>query len=92
MERGVDLGSDPLDPRGDGTIRPGDPMWQAFMSGQPVLVNRRDDGMWDVQRFPADGDGRDDAGCPDGRRESLRLPFLARMRAALRGFFRLGGK
>ena len=57
MERGVDLGSDPLDPRGDGTIRPGDPMWQAFMSGQPVLT----------------------------------LPFLARMRAALRGFFRPGG-
>lgn len=43
-----DLGPDPLDPHGDGTIRPGDPLWQVFESGQPIIAERRDDGEWDV--------------------------------------------
>lgn len=44
----VDLGPDP---HGDGTIRPGDPLWEAMTSGEAILANRRDDGTWDVQRF-----------------------------------------
>ena len=44
-----DLGDDPLDPHGDGTIGPGDPMWDVFTSGKPMIANRRDDGQWDVQ-------------------------------------------
>lgn len=41
---------DPLDYRGDGTIRPGDPAYDFMMevmnSGKPVLVNRQKDGTW----------------------------------------------
>lgn len=42
-----DLGDDPLDPHGDGTIRPGDPMWDLMFG--PTLASRNDDGTWDVE-------------------------------------------
>lgn len=53
----ADLGSDPLDPHGDGTLRPGDPLFDSlFDGGGAMLAERRDDGQWNVQRF-GDNDG-----------------------------------
>jgi hypothetical protein len=43
----MDLGDDPLDPHGDGTIREGDPMYDLMMGGT-VFAERRADGQWDV--------------------------------------------
>lgn len=47
-----DLGDDPLNHDGDGTIREGDPMYDLMMrmatSGEPMVAQRRDDGMWEV--------------------------------------------
>ena len=49
----MDLGTDPLDPRGDGTIREGDPIYDSMMrcmeTGESMLGNVRDDGKWDVE-------------------------------------------
>ena len=52
--RRMDLGNDPLDPHGDGTIREGDPMFDVFMSmlskdSSGVIANRNEDGTWDVE-------------------------------------------
>lgn len=44
---------DPMDPHGDGTIRPGDPMWQVFAeaarTGQPVVGHFYVDGSVHVE-------------------------------------------
>lgn len=49
----ADLGDDPLDPHGDGTIRPGNPVYDLMMRSMKddtaMLANRREDGMWDVE-------------------------------------------
>lgn len=50
----LDLGPDPLDPHGDGTIRPGDPMFDLMMKGTFVYGNRRPDGKWDVESLDED--------------------------------------
>lgn len=47
--KNLDLGEDPLDPHGDGTIRRGDPMYELMMSGGGFVGNRREDGTWDVE-------------------------------------------
>lgn len=58
MER-KDLGDDPLDPHGDGTIGPGDPMWIEFekmISGESdgMLANRiGNSGTWNVEHLTA---------------------------------------
>lgn len=53
-----DLGDDPLNHDGDGTIREGDPMYDLMMrmaeSGKPMMANRREDGLWEVSMS---GDG-----------------------------------
>ena len=48
----MDLGDDPLDPHGDGTLHPGDPMFDLIIGGDgsAVIANRRPDGTWEVQR------------------------------------------
>lgn len=43
---------DPLDPHGDGTLRPGDPVFDAVMRGNAVIGNRSDDGTWDYKEVP----------------------------------------
>lgn len=51
----VDPSVDPMDPRGDGTIREGDEMWDIFkktMEGNTVIGNRQDDGSVELQVFP----------------------------------------
>lgn len=60
------LGHDPLDPHGDGTIRPGDPLWDMMMSGQAIHATRdpHDPTNWDVTRLPAIGGG--DSGADRG--------------------------
>lgn len=49
----VDLGDDPLDPHGDGTVREGDPMYDLMMRSMQddtaMFANRREDGTWDVE-------------------------------------------
>ncbi|WIF20578.1 hypothetical protein SEA_JFLIX2_88 [Rhodococcus phage Jflix2] len=40
---------DPLDPHGDGTLRPGDPIFDAAMRGNGVHGVRRDDGSWELE-------------------------------------------
>lgn len=50
----LDLGDDPLDPHGDGTIRKGDPLYDLMMGGA-LMANRREDGKWDVKQFQEDG-------------------------------------
>lgn len=35
---------DPLDPHGDGTLRPGDPVFEAAMRGETMIGNRGPDG------------------------------------------------
>lgn len=57
--RRMDLGDDPLDPHGDGTIREGDPMFEAFratMDGDAdaIFATRNDDGTWDVEEVRND--------------------------------------
>lgn len=47
--RPLDLGDDPMDPHGDGTIREGDPVYHLLLSGNAVVGNRREDGLWDVE-------------------------------------------
>lgn len=46
-----DLGDNPLDPRGDGTLQPGDPLYELMMRnpGNPMIFNRRDDGLWEAK-------------------------------------------
>ena len=57
------LGPDPLDPHGDGSIRPGDPLWDAMMSNETIHATRscRDPNEWDVTRLPAIGGGDESA-------------------------------
>lgn len=43
---------DPLDPRGDGTLRPGGPIFDAMMRGEAVYGNRQDDGSWRMEHTP----------------------------------------
>lgn len=49
----MDLGPDPLDPRGEGTIREGDPIYDSMMrcmeTGESMFGNIMDDGKWDVE-------------------------------------------
>lgn len=49
--RTMDLGDDPLDPHGDGTIRQGDPMYDLMMNstGGVVVGNKNNDGTWDIK-------------------------------------------
>lgn len=54
---GDDPTMDPMDPHGDGTIRPGDPMWDVFLKtmegdGNVVIGNRREDGDFDLEVYP----------------------------------------
>lgn len=54
-----DLGDDPMDPRGDGTLQPGDPMYdilmRTMMTGDVVVGNRvGDSNEWDVDVIPGD--------------------------------------
>ncbi len=52
----MDLGDDPLDPHGDGTIRKGDPMHDLmFNEGRAIIGNLRPDGTWDVKIISDDG-------------------------------------
>lgn len=59
-ERVMDLGDDPLDPHGDGTIRKGDPMmyYPTMNEGRATIGNRRPDGNWDVKIIPDDDSTR----------------------------------
>lgn len=46
---------DPMDPRGDGTIRPGDEMWEIFqmtLKGNAVIGTRQDNGDVEVEVLP----------------------------------------
>lgn len=46
---------DPMDPRGDGTIRPGDEMWeisQMTLKGNAVIGTRQDNGDVEVEVLP----------------------------------------
>lgn len=51
----------PFDVREDGSIRPGDPAWDALMesmnSGGVIMGNQREDGTWDVQKWDEDDEG-----------------------------------
>lgn len=38
--------SDPLDPHGDGTLRPGDPVFDAMMRGEVAFGNFDDETGW----------------------------------------------
>ena len=54
---GGDPSVDPMDPHGDGTVRPGDPMWEVFQKtmegdGNVVVGNRRADGDFDLEVYP----------------------------------------
>lgn len=49
MKEPMDLGPNPMDPHGDGTIRPGDPVYEMMMSGDVFSASMRDDGLWDVE-------------------------------------------
>ena len=56
---------DPMDPHGDGTLRPGDPMFEIFQKtmegdGNAVIANRRADGDFDIEVYPLE-DGRKDS-------------------------------
>lgn len=46
----LDLSDNPLDPHGDGTLRPGDPIFEAAMRGESTFGVRRPDGKWDVSQ------------------------------------------
>lgn len=59
---GGDPGVDQMNPHGDGTLRPGDPMFEIFQKtmegdGNAVIGNRRADGDFDVEVYPLE-DGR----------------------------------
>lgn len=57
MKPGTDTAAadyDPLDPHGDGTLRPGDPIFDAMMRGKAMVGRRNDDGTWDMKEV---GDG-----------------------------------
>lgn len=59
---GGDPDLDPMDPHGDGTLRPGDPMFEIFQKtmegdGNVVIGNRRDDGDFDIEVYPMDENG-----------------------------------
>lgn len=41
--------TDPLDPHGDGTLRPGDDLFDAMMRGEAVMGTRRPDGGFDMR-------------------------------------------
>lgn len=54
---GGDPEVDPMDPHGDGTLRPGDPMFEIFQktmegAGNAVIGNRRADGDFDIEVYP----------------------------------------
>lgn len=54
---------DPMDPRGDGTIRPGDEMWEIFqmtMQGNTVIGRRQDNGDVEVEVLPVKSMDSDD--------------------------------
>ncbi len=42
------LGSDPLDPHGDGTLRPGDHLYDLLMAGHTIMASHRDNDNWDI--------------------------------------------
>lgn len=50
--------ADPLDPHGDGTLRPGDFLFDAMMSGQAVSGTRTPDG-WDMKTHEVSTNERD---------------------------------
>lgn len=43
----------PLDPHGDGTLRPGDPIFDAAMRGYGVVGVVNPDGTWELEEFEA---------------------------------------
>lgn len=61
---GGDPDLDPMDPHGDGTLRPGDPMFEIFQKtmegdGNAVIANRRADGDFDIEVYPLEDDRKD---------------------------------
>lgn len=50
--------NNPLDWREDGSIRKGDPawdaMWRMMKTGEAMIANQKPDGTWDVKFFPKD--------------------------------------
>ena len=46
------LDSDPLNPHGDGTLCPGDPIFDAAMRGEAVYGVRNADDSWDLTHYP----------------------------------------
>ncbi len=50
----IHLGNDPLDPHGDGTIRPRDPLFDLRIGGRAMIANYREDGNWEVEIIPDD--------------------------------------
>jgi len=55
----MELGPDPMDPHGDGTLRPGDPMFELIMStnGAPISASRdaSNPNVWNVTRHKPTG-------------------------------------
>lgn len=49
-------GEDPLDPHGDGTLRPGDPIFDATMRGE-VVYGTRGPGGWTMEHLPEPDEG-----------------------------------
>lgn len=47
---------DPLDPRGDGTLRPGDPVYDAAIRGESVMGTPAADGTWELRPSPIGDD------------------------------------
>lgn len=45
--------SDPLDPHGDGTLRAGDPIFDAMMRGEAIMGNFGPNG-WEYDTLPAE--------------------------------------
>lgn len=41
--------TDPLDPHGDGTLRPGDPVFDALMRGEAVVGNYDEEKGWEIE-------------------------------------------
>lgn len=50
--------NNPLDWREDGTIRRGDPafdaLWRTMETGEAMIANQKPDGTWDVKFIPPD--------------------------------------
>lgn len=46
--------TDPMDPRGDGTLRAGDPMYDTLMKGNTVIGNFDPHKGWDIKTVEKD--------------------------------------